>query len=218
MEQTEKTKENFIDSIEQKIEEIYQRKDKDGKPTGKGFITHLIRSYFPIDKVHKVFDSPNKDLKCAITGEKLCTIEDAFAALYSNGMDKKIIENLQASLRGEPAISPIKEQLKGKILAFTGKDTTTMLCLEAVQAFIQWYQNKVLTGDKHVVWVFNDMKRKSVISVIREKLPESEDQKNIDHLEKMAKKPKKASMSLGDLSVLQQLQAKLKQQENGTSN
>jgi hypothetical protein len=214
----EKTQEQFNDEIFAKIEEIYNRKDENGKPTGRGFITHLIRAYTPIDKITKVWDSPKKDLKCVITGFDVCTIEDAFAALHSEGMDKKLIEHLQATMKGEPAVSPMKEQLKGKVLAYTGKDTTTVMCLDAVQVFIAWIQNKTLQGDKHMNWLIHDMRRKNTIQAIREKLPNPEDQKKINRVEQFTKKPKGATMSLGDLTILQELQTKLKAQESDKQN
>lgn len=205
------------DEIVQKIEDIYISKSKDGKPTGKNFITHLIRAYFPVGKIQKVWESPNKNLKCAITGYGLCTIDDAFTALHGEGMDAKLVEHLSSWAKGNDVTEhPLKTELKGKVIAYTGQKTDTVMCLESVQAFIVWTQNKILSGDKHLSWVMGDMKRKEVIKTIKEKLPNKEDQEKIAVLEKISKKPQRATMSLGDLTVLQQLKEKLKvQEENG---
>lgn len=205
------TKEDIIN----KIEEIYSSKNKEGKPSGKNFITHIIRAYTPIGKIQKIWDSPSKNLKCVITGHGVCTIEDAFQALHSEGMDVKLMEHLKACAKGEAGIvqSPFMEQLKGKVIGYTGQKTDTVMCLDAVEAFIAWLQHKILTGDKHVSWVVGDMRRKEVIEVVRKKLPSQEDKKKIDTLEKISKHPKRATMSLGDMTALQELKQKLKNQE-----
>lgn len=210
----QKTEEQFRDEIITKIEEIYQSKNKEGKATGKSFITHLVRAYFPVNKIGKIWDSPKNNLKCAITGYNVCTIEDAFKALHSDGMDKKMLDHMKAWGKGEAIEeSPMKAELKGKVIGYTGQNTDTVLCLDAVQAFIVWVQNKILHGDNHISWILNDMRKSQQISLIRTKLPDPEDQKRIDILEKASKHPKRATMSLGDMSALQVLQAKLKAQE-----
>ena len=201
------------DNIIEKIEEIYQSKNKEGKSSGKGFMTHLIRAYFPVDKVHKVWDSPKKNLKCAITGYGVCTIEDAINALYSDGMNEKMMKHMQGMFRGDSGVSPMWAELKGKVIGYTGEKTDTVMCLEAVQAFIVWLQNKILSGDSHINWLISDMRKTATINAIRTKLPDAEDQEKIDRLEKIAKKPQRATMSLGDMSALQELQVKLKLQE-----
>lgn len=200
-----------------KIEEIYQRKSKDGKSTGKNFITHLIRAYLPVNKIHKLWDSKNKKIKCAITGHGLCTIDDAFKALNSEGMDEKLMQYLKSSFNGFEQEHPLKKELKGRVLAYSGKDTDTALCLDAVQAFVDWVQTKMLQGDKHINWVVSDMRRKEMVSEVRKKLPNAEDQAKIDKLEKISKHPKRATTSLGDLAALKELQEKLKLQEDGAN-
>ena len=217
----QKTQEQIINEIEIKIEEIYQRKDKDGKPKGKGFVTHLLCSYLPVQNINKVWDSKDNNLRCAITGTKLCTIEDAFQVLHSEGMDKKILDHMRSTLAGEVGVSPMKEELKGKVIAHTGKDTTTMLCLVGILALIQWYQNKILQKDKHVVWVANEIMRKNAPKPIKkERAPETEEEKNNRiareeevEKEKAARKFKKTTTSLGDMSALQKLKEKMMQEK-----
>lgn len=201
------------DDIFKKIEEIYNTKNKEGKPTGRNFITHLLRAYFPVDKSKKIWDSPKKNLKCAITGHGLCTIVDALTALHSEGMDKKMIEHMKAWANGEVKENPMRTELQGKILGWSGKDTDTALCEEAIQGLFNWYATKILNGDKHINWVIKDMQRQQVFTEVRKKLPDVEDQKKIDRMEKISKKPQRATMSLGDLGILNELHDKLKQQE-----
>lgn len=201
-----------------KIEEIYNSKNKEGKPTGKNFITHLLRSYFPIGKAMKVFDIPETPMKCAITGQKLMALGEILVAMQDN--DGQYMKDMMKSMQyafdpenKEEVEHPLKKLANGRVLAIVGQNTDKYLCQEGYQALYNWYVHKILSGDGHITWVMKDVQKGMYISAIRERLPESEDQKKIDHLEKLAKKPKKSGMSLGDMSVLQELQEKLKKQE-----
>jgi len=59
------------EQLTQKIRDIYSSEK------GRGFITHLLRAFFPINKVQYVmFDHENdngkpKTMKCCITGEQM---------------------------------------------------------------------------------------------------------------------------------------------------
>jgi hypothetical protein len=214
----QEVKKDQMDLIIQKIEEIYQSKNKDGKPTGKNFITHLIRSYFPLGKCKNVVDVPEKPMKCAITGQKLMASGEILIAMQNDkGFFKDIAKTLLIDPETKETVEnqhPFSKVANGRLLGMTGIDTDTYLCHEAYQALYNWYAGKILHGDNHINWVANDERKKSTIKVIRELLPDTEDQKKIDRAEKLLKRPKRASMSLGDVSALQELQAKLKMQEN----
>ncbi len=209
MERTEQEKNQ--DSIILKIEEIYQSKNKEGQETGKKFISHLLRSYFPIGKCQKVIDIPEKPMKCAITGEKLF----AFGEIWNAMQDKEYFKKMMlVSLNPEEKReNPFKDVANGRVLGLTGLKTDTYLCQDAYQALYNWFANKILSGDSHINWIMTDERKKSDISKIREILPEAEDQKKIDRAVQILKRPKRATMSLGDMSVLQELQEKLKLQE-----
>jgi len=200
------------DKIVAKIEEIYTRKNKEGKETGRSFINHLLKAYLPISKVQKVWDSKTK-MRCCFTNMPLCSIEDVWQITNKEDMGKKLVEHMASAFKGENKPHPLKAELKGRVLAYTGEKTETFMCLEAVQAFIDWFQHKVLTGDKNVAFIVRGIRTKETISTIRKKLPEESDQKTIDMLEKKTKHPERATYSLGEMSALQALQAKLKASE-----
>lgn len=214
MEQTEQEKAQ--NEILLKIEEIYLSKNKEGKPTGKNFITHLLRSYFPQGKAQRVLDVPEKTMRCAITGQKLFAIGELWNAMNE---DKEFFKKMTKSLlihidpEAEKVQSPFAEVANGRVVAIIGEKTDKYLCQEAYEGLYNWYVNKILHQDPHINWLANDMRKSAVIQVVREKLPDTEDQKKIDRAEQILKHPKRAAMSLGDMSVLQELQAKLKLQE-----
>jgi hypothetical protein len=207
---------NKQDEIVKKIEEIYTSKNKEGKPTGKNFITHLLRAYFPVGKAQRVLDVPAKPMKCAITGQKLFAVGEIWNAMQNPDFFKDMTKSMIIHLdpEAEKVESPLVKVAKGRVLAITGEKTDTYLCQESYQALYNWYVDKILRDDKHIAWVMKDMRNKVIINSVRERLPEAEDQKKIDRLEKIAQRPKRATMSLGDLSALQELQEKLKQQES----
>ena len=214
MERTEQEKHQ--DEIIQKIEEIYNSKNKEGKPTGKNFITHLLRSFFPQGKAQRVIDVPDKPMKCAITGQKLMAMGEILNAMHEDkDFFKKMTKSLLIHLEpeAEKVESPFATVANGRVVALTGENTDTYLCQESYEGLFNWYANKILCGDPHINWVINDMRKKSIIKTVRERLPDTEDQKKIDRAEQILKHPKRASMSLGDISSLQELQAKLKLQE-----
>lgn len=207
--------------IFEKIEEIYQSKNKEGKPTGKNFITHLLRAYFPLHKTQKVLDTPKgKEMKCAITGQKLMAADEIFYAMQNadGQFMKDMIQHLKVSVlnpEDKPAVEhPLAKIANGRLLGLTGEKTDTFLSHDAVQELYNWYATKILNGDKHINWVIKDMQRQTVIQKVREKLPEAEDQKKIDRVEKISKQPKRATTSLSDMAILQELAEKLKQSEN----
>jgi hypothetical protein len=205
------------DPIIKKIEEIYLNKNKDGKPVGKNFITHLIRAYFPLDKVQKVIDVPKNPMKCAITGKKLFAAGEILMAMHDDpnffkDMTKHMVYQLDPE-KNEKAEHPFTKVVGGRVLGFTGEKTDTYLCHEAIQGLFNWYAEKILHGDKYISWLGHDIRRQTTFAVVREKLPAAEDQKKIDKLEKISKHPKRATMSLGDLSALQEIHQKLKAQE-----
>jgi hypothetical protein len=215
MERTEQQK--HMDEIIQKIEEIYQSKNKEGKPTGKSFITHILRAYFPQGKAQRVVDVPDKPMKCAITGQKLFALGEIWNEMHNNpeffkNMTKSMLIHLD--LEAEKVESPFAKVTNGRVVAITGENTDKYLCQDAYEGLFNWYANKILHGDPHINWLIKDMRQKSMIQTVRERLPDTEDQKKIDRAEQLLKHPKRATMNLGDMTALQELQAKLKLQED----
>lgn len=209
------------EEIHAKFEEIYTSKNKDGKSTGKNFITHMIHAYYPWGIGQRVFDKPEKEMVCAITGAKLFAIGEVFDAIgnpENADLFKKSLMYISNPAENEKPVNFFKETLGNREIALIGKDTTKYLCVEAYQEFAAWLSHKVLMGDKHIYWVMNDIMKKTAIKQMREKLPEAVDQKKIDTLEEATfRKNKKAKLSLGDLDSLKQLSEKLKEKENNDS-
>lgn len=202
--------------IVEKIEEIYTSKDKNGNQTGKNFISHLVRSYFPTNKVEKAVSG--KKMRCAITGRPLFSLSDIEKAVNSdefmNEFKKEILYTLNPENNNKGPEHPIKKFVNGKQLGITGNKTNTFLSVEAYEELTSWVFDKIVKGDKHLEWVVRDMGNKELIKYLNSILPKPE--------KKEEKKFKKAShpriyttqtavskSTLGDLSALQELKKKL---------
>jgi hypothetical protein len=176
-----------------------------------------LRAYFPQGKAQRVMDVPSSPMKCVITGQKLFALGEVWKAMHEDkDFFKKMTKSMLIHLdpEAEKVESPFDEVTNGRVIAIIGEKTDKYLCQEAYEGLFNWYANKILHGDPHINWLISDMRKKSMIQTVRERLPDTEDQKKIDRAEQILKHPKRASMSLGDMSALQELQAKLKLQED----
>lgn len=210
-------KEKF-DQIYKKIEEIYTSTNKEGKPTGKGFISHLIRAYFPQGKAVRVMDSPKKPMKCSITGVGLFGIDEVYKHMTSEEGIKAFKQSMLVALDPEKyeKTNHIEEFKKGREMAVIGQDTDRYLSHDAYQVFYNWMIDKLFREDKHIAWLLKDIRNKIVFKEMRKQVPEEKFQKTINTLEQVTKNPnKKASLSLGDLAALQELKAKFESDESG---
>ena len=200
------------EQIYKKIETIYES-DK-----GKGFITHLLRSFFPMGKGEFMWETPKGGAKCCITGITLIGKGDALGAVMAvtpEEMGEFIRSGLRITEEGEeqkPIEHPMKKHLpKNSLLGVESPESTAKMCQPAYQQLYNFYVNRLLHDDKHIGWVAKSMQTKQMISMAREK--------GIDVTEReekavMKKVNKPAATTFGDLAVLQQLKEKLEREES----
>jgi len=196
----------------EKLEKLYAKDEK-----SKNFVLHLVRAYLPIDKVTKIFDKPAdlSKFKCALTGEKLISIAEVFEGMQSEEFQKDFMNDLKIvidesgnQVKQDPAILKITN---GRILGWTGKDTNTFLCQDAVQELFNWVATKMLQGDGKINWTIRSMQGKQFLSKFdKDKNPET--RKQVNRIKQVVNKP--ATAKLGDMDILQSLKAKLEAQEN----
>ena len=192
------------EQIREKLDNMYTG------TSSRGFINHMIKAYFPMDKVEKVWETPKGKFRCAITNEPLFSVNDMLTVLHSEETKNAFMEGLKAAVdKPSDKISvmtdTIKDAIKNKKMGLTGKDTDTFISQPAYQEFFNWLTNKILTGDKHINWVVRQMRDNAIIDKIEDALPE-EDKGKVKSLRTIVQKPKTATFA--DLEVLQQLKAK----------
>ena len=193
------------------------------EPKAKGFVNHLIGAYLPIHKSSKVwnFKSGQKH-KCNICGVALLDIQEAFNNLSKN--DEKLREEfapfIQKQVNGEEIKleeHPFYKYItKGKVQAWTGEKTDTVLCQKCVEDLFHLVQNGLLRDDKNMTWRVNKLRREQVFDVFKESPvlnPGEKDQ--VEKIEKRVERsPDKKITTFGDLKALQDLKAKM-EEENG---
>jgi hypothetical protein len=147
-------------------EEIYTSLDKMlANPKSKNFLNHLIRAYFPVSNVDKVWETPKGDFKCVLTREPLVSVQfimegmetEQFRADFKNSLKTMLDENADKT-------SPMQNLVGDKKLGLTGKDTTTFISYPAFQHFADWVVTKSLKGDKHINWLLGSIRRSTFIA------------------------------------------------------
>ena len=191
------------EEIYAKIEEIYKSEK------GKGFITHLIRSFLPLDRSTFMFSNDkNKKMVCAITGKPLIS-KDEIAKFQLENMDV-ILRNMSDRLLGKTNESVIVENFKGKLLAVECEKSDKLLCLEAVKQLFNFSASELLKGNKHINYVLTD-ERNKVFSK----------NNNLNKREEKAVKratTNRATMRFSDFDVLSDLKKKLENKEKNNDN
>ena len=198
------------EEIYQKIENTYTTEG------GKKFVTHLVRSYFPIGKADYIWDKKgDKPIFCCISGIELISKGDVLETMQSitpEEFSKDLRMKFELATEENPNPEPYKpilvKKLDGRILGLETKESDKFLCNEAYQQLYSFYCNKILHGDGHMNWVAKKMMVDSAVKNMREEgriTPQEEKVVN-----KNVNKPSK--LTLGDLGVLQGLKEKLEKE------
>lgn len=203
--------------IYEKIESIYSTE------SGRKFIAHLLRSFFPVQKSTYLFFDPepeeNRPLVCCITGTKLMSKGEAIEK-HLNGFDQNfkmflgsVSEQLDENNTGEKTkeyYDTLKKQHDGKVLAVTSTESTKFLCKEALDQLFNFYANNLIRGEKSMKWLSKSITKDEFIKQRKEiNKPISPMEENA--LKKVVNDPKR--MTLLDNAVLQNLKNKLDQEE-----
>jgi len=197
-----------------KIEEIYNSEK------GKGFITHLLRSFFPVDRSEYAWSrEEDKTYKCCITGVKLGTKDDMWKVLNSEEGQKAYMEDVKGYMKAianqEESYEHTEEfmALKDKVkpLAVVSEKSTKCLSIEAFQQLQNFYFSELLKGNKHINWIANNEKAKVMIGhakkdgYVKKKREERAVHKKIEN---------PATMKLGDLQALQDIKKRMEEENS----
>lgn len=167
-------------------------------PNSRGFILHLLRSFFPVNKSRYVMDS-DVELICCITGIKLIS-KLGMLEVNMNIDASDIMKYLGDMIDGKQTEHPIAKALKGRMMGITCDDSERFLSPLAFAALTEFIQNKALENDKTII---NILKDNAGIShnTTKETKP--------DYKNQIRKQVVKAETnSLGDLQVLKDLKKK----------
>lgn len=194
--------------IHKKLDELFEN------PQSKNFLNHLIRAYLPISKSVKVMEKPEKKFRCVLTNAPLISISEALNGMDSEEFKSDFNNHINAFMDGDASVQdPISNMLKGRVLGFTGEDTTTYMSNEAYQEFYNWVVSKMLSGDKHINWLINSMQKEEFVNRAESVATDDGQKKALAAIKKSIMSHKKATTTLGDLGVLQQLKEQLESNE-----
>ena len=65
------------DQINKKLDDLYNNKK------ARNFFNHLVRAYFPVNKVEKVFSKPRGPFRCVLTNETLISTSEILAGIHT---------------------------------------------------------------------------------------------------------------------------------------
>ena len=189
-------------------------------PKAKGFVNHLIGAYLPIHKSQKVWDfKQGQKAKCNVCEQKLISIEQTWKSFQENQEEifKGTTEHILKDLKGEETQiedHPMyKHVSKGRVLAWTGEETNTCLCLKCVQDLLDLVQTGLLMDDKNIAWRVNKLQREGVFKQFdNSPYLDDEEKKTVKDIEKRVEKSQEKKITtFADLGVLQELKNKMEQ-------
>lgn len=195
-------------------EEIYKKiEDTYNSEKGKNFITHLLRSFLPVNKSMRMLTNDRKlKLVDCITGHELTDVDEHFRILKDEGFEA-FMDDMKASAKavvnGEDTYE-LPESMKTlrsktKPIAITCEKSDKVMSEETLNQLFNFYASELIKGNKHIIWIANNERGKEFIKqgkkrgYIENKREERVVKKAVEH----------AKMSLGDLSVLQELKNKM---------
>ncbi len=206
-----------------KTEQIYSKIETTyNSEKGKGFIVHLLRSFFPVNKSKELFvrleeNEKPIDMLCCITGKKLSSkcekIEKALEK--SEILTKDFMDRISDMVKGNE-VTPSTEakeamtEIRNMGVAITCESSSKLLSIEAFQQLYNFWCTQILKGDKHLNWVVKNERSKEITSKMAKEGYTKPEQKVV---KKAYEQGKQASYSLGELDVLKSLRTKLEQQE-----
>jgi hypothetical protein len=172
----------------------------------KNFLNHLVRAYFPITNVDKVWDKPKGPFKCVLTKETLFSLQDILEGIKTEEFKNDFISNIKNVFTENFDTShPLVKLIGDRKMGVTGTDTTTYMSYTAMQEFYNWVLTKSLKGDKHINWLLSSVRRSTIIDMAQ----------NIDDadVQSRIKKSKKqetsaSSFTLGELDAFKKLKEK----------
>lgn len=176
-------------------------------PKSRNFINHLVRAYFPITQVSAVSPKSNGELKCALSKEKIVTVEDIL-----EGATEEFKQTFHLHLKSifdekATSINPIMVMVSEKGLAVQGKNTTTFMSYPAYQEFYAWVITKAFSGDKHINWLLGAIKRSSFM----ERAQYIQDEKVQDRVKAIKKSSMVSTYTLGETDAFKKLKSKFKE-------
>ncbi len=190
------------EQISKKLDELYA----DNK--SRNFFNHLVRAYFPVNKVEKVFTKPTGAFKCVLSNENLISSSEVLAGIYSDEFKADFNNHLKSMFDTTSTVEhPMAKLIGDKKMGVTGINTNTHMAYSTFQLFYDWVVTRMLMGDKHINWLLKDISRSDFMDRA-ETIQNPDLQKKVKNIKKL--EVKSTGYTLGDVGgVLQKLKEKM---------
>ena len=142
------------DQISKKLDELY------GNKKARNFLNHLVRGYFPVNKVEKVFTKPRGPFKCVITNENLISTSEILSSIHNKELDDDFQNHLKTMFDATTSSDhPMTKLIGERKMGVSTKDTNTNMAFSTFQIFYDWVVTKMVMGDKHINWLLKEITR-----------------------------------------------------------
>lgn len=189
------------EQIKKKLDDLYENKK------ARTFFNHLVRAYFPVNKVEKVFTKPRGPFRCVLTNEPLISTSEIIAGIHTKEFEADFHEHLKTMFDSSTeAQHPMTKLIGNRKMGVTSEDTTTNMAFSTFQVFYDWVVTRMLMGDKHINWLLKDITRNEFMDRAQT-INDPALQSKVKGIKKS--QPQQATFTLGDLSALQALKDKM---------
>ncbi len=184
------------------------------KPKSRNFLNHLVRSYVPSSKTDKVWEAPEGEFKCVLSGVELFSLDELYVQMHSEEYMKAFKKGMLMLLNENKHENPLFTLMGDKKLAITGTNTDTFMAADVYQSFMEWVITKSFKGDKHISWLLGSVRREQFLDVAQLSDDKQVANKAKD-LEKQITKDNTTKYALGDANdALMKLKKQMEEKEN----
>jgi len=142
------------DEIVKKLDEMY------ANPKSKGFVNHMIKSYSYLNNVTNLGNKLDRVSNCSLTNKRLTSIEEVNQMGLTEDKLKTFDFDLVSMIKGSKPSDLFTNEYKGKRIALTSNETTTLISYEGLVGLLTWIETKLVVNDKNVSWLVNSVKPK----------------------------------------------------------
>lgn len=183
--------------LHEKLDEMYKN-DKSRK-----FVYHLIRAYFPLTNIEKIWVGPNRSFTCALTNDALIGANDIVLASKGDSHEGEIKTYLVDEYTEETIVNNVAANFNGGKLGLTGIDTSTYLSYHTFVGLYTWVIKKIAEGDRFFIDFVKEIDAKGMATSALNMVGEEGLRTRLSALKVHFENTQKTT--LGDLASLQAL-------------
>lgn len=202
------------EAIVKKIEDTYATEK------GKGFITHLLRAFFPIDRATQLLVANGSKQICCITGQKVVTKNDQVQLLLpkASEMLKETVNKLKADAAGElyegdAVLQKEIDEIRTMPVGIVSEKSDKMLSPVGFKALHDFYATGILRGGDILRVAKNEQAKVGITQIEERGIKLNQAEKNVLH-KVAADDYSSGGLNLGEITALQELKKRFQSEGN----